>query len=237
MSLCRLFIVELEDVMKTVVHTTAGFAGLLACCMAFLSHAAESGASLEQALSDIEQRFDEISFSTVGKRSRRAGFEELIHMASALVSANPNSAEALTWQGIVLSSYAGEVSAFSAMKYANAALESLQTAESLDATALDGSVYTSLGALYAKVPGGLIGFGDDDLALDYLRRALEISPNDLDANYFLADLLVDKGMHAEARQVLSRALTIPPVTQRPLLDEARRSAMQTLLDELKGQDA
>jgi tetratricopeptide (TPR) repeat protein len=220
--------------MKRIVQGIARLSVLIVCCACVSAQAAEPAQDLSQALADIEHRFDELSFATPKKRERRDGFEELVATVQSLVAANPYSVEALTWQGIVLSSYAGEVSAFSAMRYANAARASLQTAESLEPTALGGSIYTSLGALYAQVPGGLIGFGDRDLALEYLRKAVEISPNDLDANYFLADLLIEKKMYAEARQVLSRALRAPTVTRRPLLDTARRSAMQTLFDELEG---
>ena len=219
--------------MKRTVKRFSAFAGLACCCITMNAFAAEAGQTLEHALAGIAQQFDQLSFSTPNKRSRRAGFEDLVEAASELVSANPMSAEALTWQGIVLSTYAGEVSAFSSMKYANAALESLRKAESIDAAALHGSVYTSLGALYSRVPGGFIGFGDDDLALEYLNRALEISPNDLDANYFLAGLLVDQKKDDEARQVLHHALSVPEVTDRPLLDSARRSEMQAMLDELE----
>jgi len=202
---------------------------LLICSCILAAQAAETSGGLDQSLLEIEKRFDELTFATPNARERRNGFEELVDIAAALVTANPDSAEALTWQGIVLSSYAGEVSAFSAMKYANAAREALHKAESLDEAALNGSVYTSLGALYAHVPGGIIGFGDDELALEYLHKALAISPNDLDANYFLAELLVDEKMFDEAEQVLVKALAGPEVTYRPLLNDVRREQMRTLL--------
>ena len=218
--------------MNGIIRKFSVLSGLACCCMTMSTLAAEAGQTLEYALSGIEQQFDQLSFATPNKRTRKAGFEQLVEVASQLVSANPTSAEALTWQGIVLSTYAGEVSAFSAMKYANAARASLQQAESINAMAMHGSVYASLGALYSQVPGGMIGFGDDDLALDYLKRALEISPNDLDANYFLADLLVEQGKGDDARQVLTRALAAPAVTGRPLFDSARRNEMQAMLDDL-----
>jgi tetratricopeptide (TPR) repeat protein len=211
------------------VSNVACTAVLLACCGGFAAQAAETSGGLNQALLDIEKRFDELAFATSDDHERRDGFEQLVDMAAAVVDANPGSAEALTWQGIVLSSYAGEVSAFSAMKYAKAAREALHKAESLDAQALSGSVYTSLGALYSHVPGGFVGFGDDDLALEYLRKAVAISPNDLDANFFLGELLIDQEMFDEAEQVLVSALASPPVTSRPLLDDARREQMRSLL--------
>jgi len=201
----------------------------LACCGILATQAAETSSGLDQSLLEIEQRFDELTFATPDNRERRNGFEALVDVAAAVVAANPQNADALTWQGIVLSAYAGEVSALSAMKYANAAREALHKAESLDDKALNGSVYTSLGALYAHVPGGIIGFGDDELALEYLHKALAISPNDLDANYFLAELLIDEKMFDEAEHVLVKALAVPAVTYRPLLNEVRREQMRNLL--------
>jgi tetratricopeptide (TPR) repeat protein len=205
---------------------------LLSCGSTALTHAAEPAGGLDQALGEIAQRFDELSFATPDRRDRRKGFEALVETVSQVADANPSNAAALTWQGIVLSTYAGEVSALSAMKYANAARDALHKAETLDATALHGSVYTSLGALYSHVPGGFIGFGDDDRALEYLHKAIAMSPDDLDASFFLAELLVDRDMLEEAEQVLVRGLASPPVAQRPLLDDARREQMRSMLAEV-----
>lgn len=207
------------------------FAGLAALTWGGIvaAHAADADAGLTQALADIEHRFDELSFATADKSARRSGFDDLVAAAERVAAAHPGSAEALTWQGIVLSTYAGEVSKLSAMKYANAAREALHQAESLDEQALGGGVFTSLGALYSRVPGGFMGFGDDDLASDYLHKALEISPNDLDASFFYAELLVESREYDTAREVLSHALTAPPVVDRPLFDAARRSQMSAML--------
>ena len=59
---------------------------------------------------------------------------------------------------------------FGAMSLAKEARDVLTKAEALDPTVLDGSVYTSLGTLYFRVPGGLIGFGDKDRAAESEKR-------------------------------------------------------------------
>ena len=207
---------------------------IVCCCVGLSAQAAKTGGDLMQALSSVAQRFDELTFSTADKHDRRTGFEALITTVEEIVGTHPDSAGALAWQGIVLSTYAGEVSALSAMKYAKAAREALHTAESLDATVMHGSVYTSLGALYAHVPGGFVGFGDDALAMDYLRKALRISPNDLDANFFYAELLLEQKLYDEAERVLHHALTVPPVPDRPVLDRARRDQMRAMLESIAG---
>ena len=74
----------------------------------------------------------------------------------------------------------------------------LLQAEKIDSNALNGSIYTSLGSLYYKVPGWPIGFGDNSKALIYLKKALQINPNGIDANYFYA-----KGKLLEAFELYS----------------------------------
>jgi tetratricopeptide (TPR) repeat protein len=141
----------------------------------------------------------------------------------------PARAEALAWEGIVLSTYAGEVSAMGAMKYAKAAREALERAEGLDSHALAGGIYASLGALYAKVPGGFIGFGDDELADQYFRKALAVDPDNIDNNYFYGEFLLDQGEYAHAQTVLEHALAAPVAADRPVFEAGRRNEIRELL--------
>jgi Tfp pilus assembly protein PilF len=117
----------------------------------------------------------------------------------------------------------------SAMKYAKAARAALERAEKLDATALDGGIYASLGALYSKVPGGLIGFGDDKLAARYFEKALAVDADNIDNNYFYGEFLFDQGDYARARTVLEHALAAPSVNERPVFDAGRRAEIRDLL--------
>jgi Tfp pilus assembly protein PilF len=115
------------------------------------------------------------------------------------------------------------------MKYAKAARAALEQAEKLDATALGGGVYASLGALYSKVPGGFIGLGDDELAAQYFAKALAVDPDNIDNNYFYGEFLLDQGDYAQARSVLEHALAAPAVADRPVFDAGRRQEIRTLL--------
>ena len=63
---------------------------------------------------------------------------------------------------------------------------------------LDGSIYTSLGSLYAKAPGWPLSFGDRKKAKAYLEQALTINPDGIDPNFFYGDYLFRKGDYAEA---------------------------------------
>ena len=179
-------------------------------------------------LAAIQHEWDAANYQTTGD-TRGSAFEALVEHAAAFRTQYPTRAEAVAWEGIVLSSYAGEVSAMSAMKYAKAARAALELAEQLDATALGGGVYASLGALYSKVPGGFIGFGDDKVAAQYFAKALAVDPDNIDNNYFYGEFLLDQGDHTQARSVLSHALAAPTVADRPVFDEGRRQEIRALL--------
>ena len=197
--------------------------------VAGVGSAATNESTFTADLAAIEHEFDAANFVTTDETAREAAFEMLVLHASELSKKYPDRVEAVAWEGIVLSTYAGEVSAMSAMKYAKAARAALLRAERMDPEALGGGLYASLGALYSKVPGGFIGFGDDELAADYFAKALQVDPNNIDSNYFYGEFLVDQGDYAEAIAVLDRALKAPTVEARPAFDVGRRAEIRELL--------
>jgi tetratricopeptide (TPR) repeat protein len=183
----------------------------------------------DTGLTAIQQEWDVANYQTTDKAARSAAFTALLEHAAAFREQHAAHAEAVAWEGIVLSTYAGEVSAMSAMKYAKAARDALERAERLNATALAGGIYASLGALYSKVPGGFIGFGDDELAAQYFEKALAVDPDNIDNNYFYGEFLIDQGDYAQARTVLEHALAAPAATDRPVFDTGRRNEIRGLL--------
>jgi len=190
---------------------------------------AAEGSSFSDELASIQQEFDLASFSKLDKSERKNAFQALVEHAASFSERYPDRVEAVAWNGIVLSSYAGEVSAMGAMKYAKAARQALHAAEAMAPDALDGGVYASLGALYSKVPGGFIGFGDDDLAADYFQKALTVDPNNMDSNYFYGEFLIEQQQYQRAVTALQTALASPSVTARPLFDSGRRSTIREKL--------
>lgn len=184
----------------------------------------------EDEVAALRQEFDAASFETTGRAERKEAFRSLVEHAAQLRERYPDDAEVVAWEGIVLSTYAGEVGAMSAMKYAKAALAALNAAKEMDPRALDGGVHASLGVLYSKVPGGLIGFGDDEAAERYFNEALQIDATSIDANYFYGEFLLGQGRYEQAVAVLRRGLEAPTVSSRPAFDAARRAQMRTLLE-------
>jgi tetratricopeptide (TPR) repeat protein len=201
--------------------------------MLFVAGAASAAGATDEPFSTeltaLQQEWDAAKFGTTEKHARDAAFTAVVAHATELTAKYPHEVAAVAWKGIVLSTYAGEVSAMSAMKYAKAAREALLRAERMQPDALNGGVYASLGALYSKVPGGFLGFGDDELATEYFRKALAVDPSNIDSNYFYGEFLLDQGEYAEAATVLGRALESPPVAGRPVFDAGRRAEIRELL--------
>ena len=190
-------------------------------------------AQFDEELISIQREWAAANYSSARNSNRREAFEALVEHSADFAERYSSEVEAIAWDGIILSTYAGEVSAFSAMKYARAARERLHQAEAMDGTALSGGVYASLGALYSKVPGGIMGFGDDEIAEDYFKKALTIDAANIDSNYFYGEFLLDQGRADEALLYLARAIEAPVVASRPVFDAERRAEARALIDDAR----
>ena len=180
----------------------------------------------------VRDRWAEVNYNTP-KTQREAAFEALAKQAAAAKAAQPKDAGALIWEGIVLSSYAGERGGLGALGLAKQARADFEQALKLDPNALDGSAYTSLGVLYYQVPGWPVGFGDDDKARDLLRKGLKVNPDGIDPNYFYGDFLRDQGDWKGAAAALEKALAAPPRPGRELADQGRRKEATALLAKVR----
>ena len=196
------------------------------------SHATPT--NLEDAIADIGHRWAKISYQTPDAE-KQAAFSTLIANAKQVSEAFPDRPEPLIWQAIVLASAAKVEGGLGALSKVKEARDDLLAAEKINPNALDGSVYNSLGSLYAKVPGWPIGFGDKKKARDYFEKALVINPNGIDPNYFYADLLADQGEYTQAADHLKRALAAPPRAGREDADSGRRQEVVHLLETIKQQ--
>lgn len=189
-------------------------------------------AGLPEDLAAIQHGWANAYYSVPDKQ-KNAAFGGLDHNAAALVAQNPGRAEPLVWQAIVLSSHAKFEGGLGALSKIKQAREILLAAEKIDATALDGSVYTSLGSLYAKSPGWPLAFGDKNKAREYLQKALALNPDGIDPNFFYGELLADTGDVAGARSHLQKALAAPARAGREDADRGRREEVKAALARLE----
>lgn len=210
---------------------------MLTVSLSFLlaGHAFGAGAqdtALADAIAAIQHEWARIHYQ-LPKDQQDAAFDALEARADTLAKANPNRAEPKIWEAIVLSTHAGVKGGLGALSKVKSARDLLLEAEKIDANALNGSVYTSLGSLYYQVPGWPIGFGDDDKAEAMLKKALAINPDGMDPNYFYGDFLQRQGRPVEALVVLEKALHAPPRPGRQDADTGRRHEVEALIAQIK----
>jgi len=200
---------------------------LFACALVSPAYAA-TDSGLGNRIADIQHRWARISYQ-MPEGQRADAFDKLEKRADALTSEYPDRVEPRVWKAIVLSSHAAVAGPFSALKMAERARDLLLEAEQKDPTALNGSIPTSLGTLYAKVPGWPLGFGSDDKARAYFHKALKVNPDGLDPNYFYGQFLYDQGDYRGALEHLRKALDAPDRPGRPLADKGRRQQARALM--------
>jgi tetratricopeptide (TPR) repeat protein len=184
-------------------------------------------------LADIQQSWDQANYQSANAEEKKRQLEALTARSEALVQKYPRRAEPLVWEGIVLSTYASAKGGLGALSLAKKSRDRLLEATRIDPAALRGSAYTSLGALYYKVPGWPIGFGDRGKANDFLNKALALNPDGMDPNYFIGELLFEEGEYSRSLQHLEKALAAPPRPDRPLADAGRRVEINTLVAKVR----
>ena len=191
-------------------------------------------ADVSDDVSHLQSRWAEINYQLQGK-TQVAAFENLVNEAVAATKVSANSAELLIWSGIIRSTYAGAKGGLGALGIAKAAKKDFESAMKLDASALEGSAYTSLGILYHSVPGWPIGFGDDEKAEELLKTGVKNNPNGIDSNYFYALFLADTKQYAEAEKYLIRAQSAPARSGRSIADQGRLEEISVALEQVRAE--
>ncbi len=188
--------------------------------------------AVDDRVAVLQRSWDHINYE-VPQGARLAEMARLNTQADAVVAASPGRAEPLIWSAIITASEAGLRGGLGGLGLAREARTLLERAEAINPRALNGAALTSLGSLYAQVPGAPIGFGNRTRARTYLQRALTIAPNDVDANYFMGDLLNREHDYAGAARSLERALAAPARPGRAAADRGRKAEARALLVQVR----
>jgi tetratricopeptide (TPR) repeat protein len=196
-----------------------------------LSSLARAG-TVEEDVVQLQHDWEVIRYQTpASEREKR--FEALAARAHQIVEAQPQRAEPLVWEGIIVSSWAGEKGGLGALGLVKRAKAIYESAIQIDGKALDGSAYNSLGVLYYKVPGWPVGFGDKKRARELLEQALALNPKGIDPNFFYGEYLLETGHAADAVTYLERALQAPARPGRQVADTGRREEVRALLEKAR----
>jgi Tfp pilus assembly protein PilF len=141
--------------------------------------------------------------------TRIAALEPLLGQVDALAEANPARADLQVWAGIISSQLAAARSNISSLGLVKDAREHFAAAEQRDPAALDWSVYSLLGYLYASVPGWPIAFGDRARAREYHLHAITLNPSGAEPHRSYGEFLLEEEEYAEAARELDIALRAP----------------------------
>jgi tetratricopeptide (TPR) repeat protein len=210
-----------------------GSLALSACMVGELFAPTARAAELDDAVGSLQHEWEVIRYQTPpAEREKR--FEALAAKARRISEAHPGRAEPLVWEGIIVSSWAGEKGGLGALGLVKQAKGLYEEAIRIDGAALDGSAYNSLGVLYYKVPGWPIGFGDKAKAKELLEKALAINPKGIDPNFFYAEYLVETKQADQASAYLERALNAPGRPGRQIADAGRREEARSLHSKIQG---
>ncbi|HKJ84327.1 MAG TPA: tetratricopeptide repeat protein [Mariprofundaceae bacterium] len=207
-----------------------------ATVMLFASMAPAQADVVGDAVLKLQHEWAKVNYQMPEDR-QEAAFKKLVGEASALAAKYPDRAEPKIWEAIIRAGYAGAMgglsSMFKAMPEMKKGRDLLLAAEKINPDAMHGSIYTTLGSFYYMVPGGFIGYGDDDKAKAYLEKALKMAPDDMDANYFMGDFWLDQKRYRKAEPYFRKVLSLPDVPGRPVYSKGRKGEAQKKLTEVE----
>jgi len=186
-------------------------------------------AEVNDEIKQLRHKWAQIKYA-LDKKEHEAALEKLTIKAAAIRESHPGNADAHLWEGIILSTYAGAIGTLRALDAVNQSRSALEQSISIDPKASNGAAHTYLGTLYFLVPEWPIAFGDFDIARGYLDKAIELNPDDIDANYYYADFLSKQGKYKQAAAFYNKAILAPGRAGRDLADVGRRREAKEHLD-------
>lgn len=160
-------------------------------------------------------------------------FEKLIKRAEAMNASQPRNAEIMLWYATTLSSYAQLKGGMGVLGHVKKAKSLLEQTIQMNPGIENGLAQGVLGALYARVPGWPIAFGDKNKARELLQAAVRIDPQGSDSNYYYGDFLVNTGDYKAAQKHLDIAQSAPIRAGYEIQDRGRKGEIATSLAKLR----
>jgi tetratricopeptide (TPR) repeat protein len=193
--------------------------------------------SLDESLLRIESEWAKIYYNTP-KQKQSFAFEQLIDKVKTISTQHSEKSEPIIWEAIIKATNADNQNGIAAIKSIHQARDLLIKAIKIDPYAMDGSAYLTLGTLYYMTPKWPIGFGDEKIAQQMLKKALLINPYAIENNYYYGDFLLTKNMFNEAKEYFKRTLSIPAREKQSFADnKIKELARESLKNTIKIQES
>lgn len=163
---------------------------------------------VEAAAQALDSEWAEIFYRLPSGRQAEQ-YHALLPRIQAFRAQYPHRAEPLTLEAITLCTLAAADWGLDSLNRINQARQLLEKSIGMDPKAMEGTALITLGNLFYRLPGWPISFGDDDLALEYLEKAVRLYPDSLDSNYFLGDYWLNEEEFDKAIFYLEKAQKAP----------------------------
>ena len=201
---------------------------MLLLAMVATSATAARASTVDEALTDIEQRWAGAVFESKGRQQNKA-LATLLSDVRELASTHGENPKAVAWHGIIAHECVRNHCKSNSSSLRREARDALLKAESLGPGPLRSLVYGNLGGLYAHTSSNFGGFGSKVRGIGYMWKAIVVDPEGLDANYLYAELLVDEKRYRDAHDVLLKASTTIVRPEHERADRGRRAQVLALL--------
>ncbi len=188
--------------------------------------------NLNSSLQDIETEWASIHYNTPQLKQEPA-YNKLYMKVVNLAKDYPYHAEPLIWEAIIKACNAENINAIDALDNIQEAHDLLQNAIKINPSALGGSAYVTLGALYQLTPEWPIGFGDIKIAKSLYESAIKISPTGLESNHFYAEYLLSQDELDVAEKYYRIALSAPSRPEQKFADDKIKELTKVGLEKIK----
>lgn len=184
---------------------------------------------MEVAVQQLKKEWAEVKY-LVPKEQKVKKLESLIARAHRISAQNPNEALPLLWEGTMLSTLASLKSGFGALGVAKKARAQLEESLMKDPTVENGYAHVILGALYSRVPGRPIGFGNKEAAKHHFLTALNMDPEGLESNFFYGEFLQSEGEYQQAMHHFEMAHHSSPNPNFKVFEDGRRQEVSNAMN-------
>ena len=190
-------------------------------------------AGYDEDLASLQQRWAKARYEMKGDEQKKE-LEKLIAEADVFAQKNADKADGYIWAGVMRGSLGEAINGMSALGIVKQAKTNLEKALAIDPKAEEGYAYGVLGLLYSKVPS-VIAFGDKKKARELLLKGVEVGPNGMNTNYFLAQFLYEQDEYKEALQYIERAAAAQPPAppEQSLAVSYRQAEIRVLAEKIK----
>jgi tetratricopeptide (TPR) repeat protein len=142
------------------------------------------------------------------KDGRKQTFEKGKHWAQIAMKFDNNKVDGHFWYGVNLGSWGEANGVMKSLSIRHDLEDEMLKAAKLDETYEGAGSYRVLGRLKFRLPG--IFGGDNDLSIEYLRKAVKIAPTHTMNYVFLAETLMDEDEYVEAKKLLEKVIAMEP---------------------------